>query len=588
MVALLAAARVPDLHRTSPDAAKPGAIADLRPMGGHGRVRELIIGGSHCTCPATRSANADRPLSRAAGDRALSARTTLEAEHALVDALSQGSAYGLPDAEVERVTTHAAVIFLVGERAYKMKRAVRYSFLDFSTSAKRRRALEAEFELNRRTAPMLYHRLVGVHRTQDGRFALEGRGHPVEWLLEMRRFDQRDLLDRIAGRGELAAATIDALAQEIAEFHEQAERHSDQGGYAGQRQVIEGNAEDLGSLAGRIFGVQGVEELKRRTESELERRRDLLEERRHAGFVRHCHGDLHLGNIVLLEGRPVLFDCLEFDPALATIDTFYDLAFLLMDLCHRDLRPEAQRLLNGYLDACWDDRGVALLPLFLSVRGAIRAKVQGFAADLEKDPAKRASDIKAAHAYLDLARRFLQPEPARLVAIGGISGTGKSTLARALAPGLGRAPGAVLLRTDVIRKKLCGVAPIDRLGADAYRESVSRRVYETLMARAGALLAAGQAVIVDAVFLDPADRAHVEEVARERGVPFDGLWLSAPPSVLAERVEARRGDASDATRPVVEAQLKVDPGTVTWRPLDASGEPKGIAAAARTALGLTR
>jgi aminoglycoside phosphotransferase family enzyme/predicted kinase len=480
------------------------------------------------------------------------------------------------------------VIFLVGERAYKMKRAVHYSFLDFSTSAKRRRALEAELELNRRTAPMLYRRLVGVHRTPAGGFALEGRDQPVEWLLEMRRFDQRALLDRIAGRGELAAATIDALAQEIAEFHEQAEQHSDQGGDAGMRQVIEGNAEDLGSLAGRIFEANAVEELNRRTGSELERRRDLLEERRRAGLVRHCHGDLHLGNIVLLDGRPVLFDCLEFDPALATIDTFYDLAFLLMDLCHRDLRADAQRLLSGYLDASWDDRGVALLPLFLSVRAAIRAKVQGFAADLEEDPAKRASEIKAAHAYLELARRFLQPEPARLVALGGISGTGKSTLARALAPGLGRAPGAVLLRTDVIRKKLCGVAATERLGPAAYAERVSRRVYETLMARAATLLAVGQAVIVDAVFLAPADRARVEQTARERGVPFDGLWLSAPPAVLAERVEARRGDASDATRPVVEAQLEVDPGTVTWWLLDASGQPKEVAAAARIALGLTR
>jgi aminoglycoside phosphotransferase family enzyme/predicted kinase len=480
------------------------------------------------------------------------------------------------------------VIFLVGERAYKMKRAVRYSFLDFSASAKRRRALEAELELNRRTAPMLYRRLVGVHRTPDGGFALEGGGRPVEWLLEMRRFDQAALLDRIAERGELTSATIDALAEEIADFHERAERHWDQGGDAGMRQVIDGNAEDLGSLAGRIFARAAVDDLNQRTLAELERQRDRLEQRRRTGLVRHCHGDLHLGNIVLLDGRPVLFDCLEFDPALATIDTFYDLAFLLMDLCHRDLRALAQRLISGYLDATWDDEGVALLPLFLSVRAAIRAKVQGFAADLEKNGAKRAGEVEAARAYLELARRFLKPEPSRLVAIGGVSGTGKSTLARALAPRLGRAPGAVLLRTDVIRKKLCGASPNERLGPEAYDERVSRRVYETLMTRAAALLAAGQAAIVDAVFLDPADRARVEQVARTHGVPFDGLWLSAPPTVLTGRVGSRRGDASDATRPVVEAQLKVDPGPVAWRPLDSSGAAEDMAAAARTALGLTR
>jgi aminoglycoside phosphotransferase family enzyme/predicted kinase len=480
------------------------------------------------------------------------------------------------------------VIFLVRERAYKMKRAVRYSFLDFSTPARRRRALEAELELNRRTAPMLYRRLVGVHRTPEGGFALEGGGRPVEWLLEMRRFDQGRLLDRVATRGELTVVTVDALAAEIAGFHARAERHQDQGGHDGMRQVIEGNAEDLRSLAGRIFEVPAVEGLNESSSAELERRRALLEQRRREGLVRHCHGDLHLGNIVLLDRRPVLFDCLEFDPALATIDTFYDLAFLVMDLCHRDLWPHAQRLLSGYLEATWDDGGVALLPLFLSVRAAIRAKVQGFAADLEEDRAKRASAIETAAAYLELARGFLAPGPPRLVAVGGVSGTGKSTLAGALAPGLGRAPGAVLLRSDVTRKKLCGVAPTERLGAEAYDERVSRRVYDSLMTRAAALLTAGQAVVVDAVFLDPADRARVERVARAQGVRFDGLWLSAPPSVLAERVAARRADASDATRSVVEAQLEVDPGPVTWRPLDTSGGPDEVAAAAKGALGLTR
>ena len=469
-----------------------------------------------------------------------------------------------------------------------MKRPVRYSFLDFSSLARRRRALGAELELNRRTAPMLYRRLVAVRRAPGGGFALEGRGRAVEWLLEMHRFDQAALLDRIAARGELTAATIDALAAEIAGFHEQAERRADLGGQAGMRQVIDGNASDLGSLADRILARDQVDELNRRTGAELERQRDRLEQRRRAGLVRHCHGDLHLGNIVLLDRRPVLFDCLEFDPALATIDTFYDLAFLLMDLCHRDLAALAQRLLSGYLDASWDDGGVALLPLFLSVRAAIRAKVQGFAADLEEDATDREREAAAARAYLELALACLAPEPARLVAIGGVSGTGKSTLARALAPALGRAPGAVLLRSDVVRKKLCGVAPTERLGPEAYAESVSRRVYETLMARAATLTAAGQAVIVDAVFLDAKDRARVEQVAHAQRVAFEGLWLSAPAAVLTARVAARRGDASDATATVISSQLEVDPGPVTWRRLDSSKPPDQVAAAARTALGLTR
>jgi uncharacterized protein len=505
---------------------------------------------------------------------------------ALVAFLSRGEAYGLPGQPVEQITTHAAVVFLVGEHAYKMKRPVRYSFLDFSTVAKRRRALEAELRLNRRTAPMLYRRLIPVTRTAAAGYALQGTGQPVDWLLEMRRFDQAALLDRVAGRGELDGATIDALAEVIAGFHAQAEQRPERGGHAAMRQVIDGNAEDLAGLARTVFAASAVDDLNARTRSELERCCDLLEQRRRAGKVRHCHGDLHLGNIVLWDGRPVLFDCLEFDEALAAIDTFYDVAFTLMDLCHRGLRALAQRLLNGYLDATWDDAGLALLPLFLSCRAVIRAKVQGLAAEREDDAEARAREIEAARAYLDLAAGFLAPEPPRLVAIGGVSGTGKSTLARALAPALGAAPGAVLLRSDVVRKALCGARPTERLAPDAYDQRVSRRVYDTLAARATEILAAGQAAIVDAVFLDPEERARIEQVAAGRSVRFDGLWLTAPAEVLAQRLEARRGDASDATLAVLRDQLAADPGPIAWHTVDCGGAPETVAAAAAAALGM--
>ncbi len=352
------------------------------------------------------------------------------------------------------------------------------------------------------------------------------------------------------------------------------------------REVIDGNAGDLAGLAGTILEPEPIGALNEATRAELERRRELLERRRDEGRVRHCHGDLHLGNIVLWDGRPVLFDCLEFDPALASIDTFYDLAFLLMDLAHRGLRPLAQRLLSGYLDATWDDAGVALLALFQSCRAAIRAKVQGLAAERENGAEAREREVAAAREYLDLALRFLAPEPPRLVAIGGVSGTGKSTLARRLGPALGAAPGAVLLRSDVIRKRLCGVAPTERLGEEAYTEPVSDRVYAALGSRAATLLAAGQAVIVDAVFLDPRSRARIERVALDRGMPFQGLWLKAPAEVLAERVQARRGDASDATLAVMRRQLDVDPGPLTWAALTSDADPDTVAARAKAALGL--
>jgi hypothetical protein len=254
-----------------------------------------------------------------------------------------------------------------------------------------------------------------------------------------------------------------------------------------------------------------------------------------------------------------------------------------MDLLHQERRALAQRLLNGYLDATWDDGAVALLPLFLACRAAIRAKVLGLAARSADGAA--AGEVSEARDYLKRALAYLDPPPARLVALGGVSGTGKSTLARALAPALGPAPGAVVLRSDVVRKRLHGVAPGDRLLPAAYRKEASRPVYDTLAARAAVLACAGHATIVDAVFLDPAERAQIERVALEAGVPFQALWLSAPEDILVQRVAMRRGDVSDATPDVLRQQLATDPGPLTWPLLDVSASPETVAAQARALLG---
>ncbi|MDH3771424.1 MAG: AAA family ATPase [Nitrospirota bacterium] len=217
----------------------------------------------------------------------------------------------------------------------------------------------------------------------------------------------------------------------------------------------------------------------------------------------------------------------------------------------------------------------------MSCRAAIRAKVQGLSAELERRPIEREREVALARNYLDQALAFLEPAPPQLVALGGVSGTGKSTLARRLAPQIGGAPGSIVLRSDVVRKQLLGVSPTTRLDADAYRREVSEKVYARLAARAATLVAAGQAVIVDAVFLDPSERLHIERVAAAAEIPFRGLWLQAPAEVLAHRIDQRRGDASDATVAVLEQQLAIDPGPITWTILDVSESPAAIACAAR-------
>ncbi|MGI9492005.1 MAG: AAA family ATPase [Geminicoccaceae bacterium] len=518
-------------------------------------------------------------MAQARNTRLEAARSTLKPvldQGEVIAFLSGGRAFGLPDQLVERIDTHAAIVFLIGDRAYKLKRAVRYSFLDFSTAEKRRHILEREYRLNIRTAPELYRRLVPITCDPAGHLALEGEGEIVDWLLEMRRFDQTALLDHLAEQGRLDAPLIQALASGIAELHETATVRRG-GGHDAMASIVEGNADDLASLAGDIGESQAIGLLVDATRSELSCQSECLDRRADAGFVRHCHGDLHLGNIFLDGDRPVLFDCLEFDEALATIDVFYDLAFLLMDLCHRGLDDLAVDLLSAYLDRTEDDEGTALLPLFLVIRATIRAKIEGFEIRTAGSAEEVSKHRLAVVQYIDLARDLLATAPPKLIAIGGLSGTGKSTVARLLAHRLGRKHWPLVLRSDVVRKHLAGVEPTMRLGARGYSPSRSADVYRHLRERAVMLLRAGRTVIADATFLDQTERSRIESLAADLATPFHGIWLDAPTPVLEQRVARRRNDASDANLNVLARQLERDIGSMSWLVIDASGSAEQLA-----------
>jgi hypothetical protein len=501
---------------------------------------------------------------------------------AVIEFLSAPSTHS--GANVERVETHASVVFLVGERAYKLKRAVKFDYLDFSTPERRRAMCEAEVRLNRRTAPELYRGVLPVTRHDDGRLTIGSDGVPIDWLVDMNRFDQRGLFDRLAVAGDLKLELMSSLAAAIAEFHRSAERRMDQGGKAGMAWVIDGNAAGFEEFGSACLDPAAASRVSRESSRELDRQGALLDRRRDAGFVRQCHGDLHLRNIVLVNGRPTLFDGVEFNDRISCTDVLYDLAFLLMDLWRRQLPHHANAVLNRYLADTADWDVLCLLPLFLSCRAAVRAKTSATAASQVSDEPRRAELHATAREYLAMAERLLHPSRASLVAVGGLSGTGKSTLALRLAPAIGGAPGAVVLRSDETRKQLAGVPTLERLGAEGYSAEMSRRVYASVAERASRVLRGGHSVVVDAVFARPADRDSIEQVATAAGVPFVGVWLDAPESVLISRTEQRRGDASDADAAVVRLQRAQDTGPIHWCRIDASASIDSVLATATACL----
>jgi uncharacterized protein len=494
---------------------------------------------------------------------------------------------------VKRIDTHAASVFLAGDRAIKVKRAVKFPFLDYSTLEKRKHACEAEIAVNAPYAPAIYRGAVAITRESSGKLAIGGTGTPVEWAVDMRRFDEKLTLDHIAG--EIDAGLADALGRAVAAAHE-IKPDEKRPGVATHAVDPERWIAAIGGFVDEhleafaqhpeIFPAAASEDLARRSRTTYDRILPLLRERGRRGFVRRIHGDLHLGNIVLIDGKPVLFDAIEFSDVIASGDVFYDLSFLLMDLLERGLSPAANIVLNRYLGETRRVENLdalATLPYFLSMRAAIRAKVT--AARLERaTDADHPALARAARAYFDFALRAVAPPGPAIVAVGGLSGTGKSVLARMLAPALEPMPGAVIVRSDVERKALFGLSEAEKLPPSAYTEVVNARVYDALAVNARRVVAAGQSVIVDAVFAQPQERAALADAAKSAGLRLQGLFLTADVATRLARVGSRVGDASDADRTVAQAQERYALGRLEWASVDASGTPEATLAHAKAAL----
>lgn len=448
--------------------------------------------------------------------------------------------------------THISAVFIGTDTVWKLKKAVRMPFLDFSTLNAREHFLRRELELNKPAAAGIYRDVVAVSRRPNGTPALDGED-PIDWVLRMAPVANSDFLDVIASHGALTPQLLDALGDCVAAYHAGLPPLPDRDSAATLLRITEGNSRS--ALAAGLPAAE-VNFWQERMKAAIEQRRHWLTDRSAAGYVRRCHGDLHLGNLCLWEGKPVPFDALEFDEDLATTDVGYDLGFLLMDLDRRVGRDAANRVMNRYV-ARTGDIATQGLPVFLSERAMVRAHVL---TSMGQD----ATD------YLAAAQSYLDPAPSLAIAIGGLQGTGKSTVARALAPELGAAPGALVLRSDEIRKRLHHVAPEARLPPDAYSETANIATNRTVIEQARIAALSGHAVIVDATFLDPAVRRELEAAVQQAGIPFLGIWLHAPLPVLEQRVCGRHEDASDATVSVLRRSARNDPGAGDWLAVDAS------------------
>ena len=495
--------------------------------------------------------------------------TAEASQQPVIDFLEDPATHG--GAPVKRIDTHAASVFLAGDRALKIKRAVRFPFLDFSTLEKRKAACDAEIRINRAYAPTIYRRTTAITREPDGSFMIGGKGEPIEWAVEMRRFDEGRTFDRLADTHRIDGTLADMLGRAVAAAHRLAPTVTEAHFSDTLGKIITQNESELASEPD-LLSLQELRALAGATRDAFERVEPLLMARERAGLVRRCHGDLHLGNIALIDGKPVLFDAIEFDDRIATTDLFYDLAFLLMDLIERSLSLAANIVLNRYLletRRVHDLDALAALPLFMSVRAVIRAKVT---AARRRQSGSSTETAHSARAYAALAQKLLAPAKPQLIAIGGLSGTGKSLLARALAPCVPPLPGAVVLRSDFERKALFGAAETNRLPPAAYAPEANDKVYATLAAKAQRVTAAGHSAIVDAVFAQSKERADIAKAAGNTA--FQGLFLTASLETRLARVGSRSGDASDATAGIARQQEQFELGRINWTKVDASGTPE--------------
>ena len=480
---------------------------------------------------------------------------------AIVEALRDPARYPHPAESIDVIETHISIVVLAGAFAYKFKKPVALGFVDFSTLAARRHFCEEELRLNRRTARELYVGVVSVAGTAAAP-VLDGDGPAIEYALKMRRFSQERLFDAMAWQRTLKPAHVDALAGVIAAFHSRIDRALPDARFGTPPEILARATENFAQttlLAQNPRERDDLAALADWTRREFARRDASIGRRLRQGFVRECHGDLHLGNIALIDDAPVPFDCIEFNASFRWIDVMSEIAFLAMDLMAHGLHGQAWRCLDRYLQESGDYAGVELLRFYLVYRAMVRAKI-GLIRDRQMaiGGGVGPAPVSAFRGYLDLARGLSHREQPAIILMHGLSGSGKTTVAQVLL----ESSGAIRMRSDVERKRSHGLVAGDRRGADdaagLYAPAVSAATYRRLLILATGIVAAGWPVIIDAAFLRREDRDAFRELARRAAVPFVIVACEAGEATLRERVATREragADASDAGIDVLERQL---------------------------------
>lgn len=479
---------------------------------------------------------------------------------AMIQALLRPDAYDHPVSAVELVETHISWVILTGCYAYKIKKPVDLGFVDFSTLERRQRFCLEEIRLNRRLAPEIYIEVVSISGSAESPRISPNSEEPIEYAVKMVQFSRANELDKMVERGELTRTHIEAFARLIATFHEAIDRAAADSGYGNGEQVIQPVEENFKQIRQRVSDPECLDKLHRVEEwsrGEFQRLEPLFKGRKEDGYVRECHGDLHLANMAWVEDEPLVFDCIEFNPSLRWIDVLSEVAFLTMDLEERGQAELAYLFLNAYLELIGDYAGLPVLSFYFAYRLMVRAKVEAIRAYQQpRDSGSRMDAEKSFRKYLELGVGHTRPKTPRLVITCGLSGSGKSSLTQSLLGPL----QAIRIRSDVERKRLYGLPAEDDDGKgkpdfDLYGAEASRQTYNQLVELAEAGLEGGFTIIVDATCLKAAQRMLFQSLAAKKQAPYSILNVTASEKELRRRLENRRNGVSDADVTVMQEQL---------------------------------